>query len=106
IPPENLWGIRAVSSVEVTTPLDEVKAQVGAAAATGGWLPLVFHHICDGCNRYGVTEAWFAELLAWLATQPDIEVRTVGDVIGGPVKPVVPGRSLTPTGPRQLLQNG
>jgi uncharacterized protein (DUF2267 family) len=57
----------------------------------GGWVQLVFHHLCDQCDAYSITEANFTALLDWLQTQaPDAVVRTTFDVIGGPVNPPVP----------------
>jgi peptidoglycan/xylan/chitin deacetylase (PgdA/CDA1 family) len=106
IPPENALAIRSVDSVESTTALEDVEQQVRAAAARGGWLPIVFHHVCDGCNPYGVAPAWYSAFLDFLATEPGVTVQTVGDVVAGPVTPAVAGDPLTPTGPRQLLQNG
>jgi peptidoglycan/xylan/chitin deacetylase (PgdA/CDA1 family) len=106
LPPENVWAIRSVDSVESTTVLEDVEQQVRAAVAKGGWLPIVFHHVCDGCNPYGVTAQWFSAFLDFLAAEPGVSVQTVGDVIAGPVNPAVPGDPLTQTSSSQLLQNG
>jgi peptidoglycan/xylan/chitin deacetylase (PgdA/CDA1 family) len=106
IPPENIDAIRAIDSFEATSDLVVAEDQVRAAQAAGGWLPLTFHHICDGCNEYGVSAAWFSALLDFLAAQPDITVARVSDVIGGAVQPPVPAATLTTTSPAQLLQNG
>jgi peptidoglycan/xylan/chitin deacetylase (PgdA/CDA1 family) len=106
IPPENIYAIRAVDSYESTSDLAVAVAQVRAAQAAGGWLPLTFHHICDGCNQYAVSAAWFGALLDFLAAQPDITVARVRDVVGGDVQPAVAATSLTTTSATQMLQNG
>jgi peptidoglycan/xylan/chitin deacetylase (PgdA/CDA1 family) len=105
VPPELIYAIRAVDSFEIDTSLAVVEDQIRAAQAVGGWLPLTVHHVCDGCNQYGVTAEWFTQLLDFLAAQPDITVLPVGDVIGGPVTPAVPSTPLTPTSANALLQN-
>jgi peptidoglycan/xylan/chitin deacetylase (PgdA/CDA1 family) len=105
LPPENVYAIRAVDSFEAGTQLGVVEDQIRAAQAAGGWLPLTVHHVCDGCNEYGVTADWFSQLLDFLAAQPDITVLPVGEVVGGPVAPAVPATPLTPTTAGALLQN-
>jgi hypothetical protein len=58
----------------------------------GGWVQLVFHHICNNCDAYSITAANFQALLGWLqADAPNGSVEeTTTQVIGGPVNPPVP----------------
>jgi len=43
---------------------------VTSAEGQGGWLPLVFHHICDNdCNAYSISTADFSAFLNWLQTR-------------------------------------
>ena len=57
----------------------------------GGWVQLVFHHLCDGCDAYSITPANFTALLDWLqprAAQGTV-VETTTQVVGGPAQPPV-----------------
>ena len=57
----------------------------------GGWLPLVFHHVCTGsrCGGLAVRATLLDNFTRWLAQRQRLgtAVRTVGQVIGGPVRP-------------------
>ena len=77
-----------------TPALDEIKAAIGnAIAGGGGWMPILFHGICDGCSEMAISETSFVALLDWLEEQQalDVTVQTVGEVIGGTVLPAVDG---------------
>jgi peptidoglycan/xylan/chitin deacetylase (PgdA/CDA1 family) len=106
IPPRDPYAMRAPDSVEQAATVDSITQYVkNAQAHGGGWVMLVFHHICDGCNAYGISADEFSQVLDWLASQPDVSVQTVGDVVGGPVNPAVPAPPLTPVSASNLLQN-
>jgi hypothetical protein len=64
----------------------------GAVTHGGGWVQLVFHHLCDGCDAYSITPANFDSLLDWLQDQAvnNVVVRTTHEVIGGSVQPPIP----------------
>lgn len=55
----------------------------------GGWVPLVFSKICV-CPADGdaISPDVFAAFLTWLEKRPGVTVRTVDQVMGGPLKPV------------------
>ena len=100
IPPVNRWEIRTQPSIRAWTPLDQLQAMVtNAEAAGGGWVPLVFHSICDGCDPdgYSTSHATLQAFLDWLAPRSanGTIVRTVAQVIGGPTTP--PPASTTDT---------
>ena len=67
-----------------------MKAQVKAAMTSGGWLPLVLHAVCDGCSSIGFEPTTLAAFLDWLEAQRSmgVVVKTVGEVAGGPLRPV------------------
>jgi len=76
-------------SVKGSTNLEEYVTQ--AKRHGGGWVPLVFHHVCDACaDPYSIQTKQFAAFLDWLKAQ-GTTVRTVGEVIGGTMRPTVPG---------------
>jgi peptidoglycan/xylan/chitin deacetylase (PgdA/CDA1 family) len=58
-------------------PTDIHQEVAGAQAHSGGWVQLVFHHVCDRCARYSITPRHLAGLLAWLRHRRGILVRTV-----------------------------
>jgi hypothetical protein len=62
-----------------------------AAEQGGGWVQIVFHHLCDGCDAYAITPADLDALLGWLETRAGngISVQTTHQVVGGPVNPPV-----------------
>ena len=57
----------------------------------GGWVQLVFHHVCDQCDAYSITPAHLDEFLTWLDGQAGngVSVQTTQQVIGGAAKPPV-----------------
>ena len=68
-------------------------AVTAAVNGGGGWVPLMFHDVCSGCSSIAISAADLSALLDWLAGQAPngVVVKTVGDVVGGPVRASVPG---------------
>ncbi|MBJ8337278.1 polysaccharide deacetylase family protein [Antrihabitans sp. YC3-6] len=95
IPPETPYFTKASSQAENTWTLADFKQRVQDAQQKGGWLQLTFHRLCtEDCNRIAVTDALFNQFVSWLATKNadgSVLVRTVGDVIGGPVQEPIQG---------------
>jgi putative cell wall-binding protein len=107
IPPANPYLTAAADQVTNTWTVDDMKKWVtDAEAAGGGWVQLTFHHVCATGNTCGFTSAdpttsaaQFDEFTTWLAAWQDgstKQVKTVNEVIGGAVQPVVPGAAITP----------
>jgi peptidoglycan/xylan/chitin deacetylase (PgdA/CDA1 family) len=91
LPPADPYVVRTVSSVETTTTLQDLRDQVlQAEAGGGGWVTFVIHDVCDGCGTLAISPATLEAFLAWLSER-GTQVRTVHEVIGGAVKPPVPG---------------
>ncbi len=101
IPPTNLYDLRTPPSVKPETTLEDLQGYVTAAEPSGAWVPIVFHHVCDGCSTIAVSPATLAAFLDWLATSGN-SVLTVDEVIGGDVQPGVPGPQPAPA---NMLQN-
>jgi peptidoglycan/xylan/chitin deacetylase (PgdA/CDA1 family) len=93
IPPEDSYALRAFSSVQRTTTLEDLEKLItDTEAAGGGWVLVQFHNICDdNCDQYSTTEAYFTAFLDWLQPRQanGTIVRTVHEVIGGVVNPPV-----------------
>ena len=68
------------------------------AETNGGWLPFVFHHVCDACSPQSIRASVLDQFLGWLQPRsgPTIRttVKTVQQVVAGGVRPAV-----TPTPP-------
>jgi endoglucanase len=93
IPPADPYATRTPPNPKQGTTLETIEGYVtGAVTHGGGWVQLVFHHLCDGCDAYSITPANFDSLLDWLQGQApnNVVVRTTHEVIGGSVQPPVP----------------
>ena len=90
IPPRDPFQTRTVNSVMKTTSLGAIENYVIAAERSGGgWVQIVFHYVCDGCDPYSVTAATLDQFIAWLATRARLgtTVETVRQVINTPFHP-------------------
>ncbi|MEE9345958.1 MAG: Ig-like domain-containing protein [Methylococcales bacterium] len=102
-PPSNTYYISTNNSVISTTTLNDLKSYVIQAETNGGgWVPLVFHRICDGCSALGVSPAILNNFLTWLEAREteDTYVRTVHQVMTGDFPPPPPP---PPLGPNLLI---
>jgi peptidoglycan/xylan/chitin deacetylase (PgdA/CDA1 family) len=84
IPPPRPFRTRAESSVQQGTTLKTLERYVvRAEQAGGGWVQIVFHQVCDGCDRYSISESRFGRFVAWLARRRSngTTARTVRRVI-------------------------
>jgi peptidoglycan/xylan/chitin deacetylase (PgdA/CDA1 family) len=84
IPPPNRWEIRTIPSIRAWHTLADLQSIVRRAeAAGGGWVPIVLHHICDGCDPegYSTSPSVLRAFLAWLAPRSSTGtyVRTMRD---------------------------
>jgi peptidoglycan/xylan/chitin deacetylase (PgdA/CDA1 family) len=93
IPPADAYATRTPPNPKQGTTDATIEGYVMAAEQHGGgWVQLVFHHICNSCDAYSITATNFQALLNWLqadATNGSV-VETTAQVIGGPVNPPVP----------------
>jgi peptidoglycan/xylan/chitin deacetylase (PgdA/CDA1 family) len=80
IPPRDPYAIAMAPAVRSTTTLEQLQSYVNAADGSG-WVVLLFHHVCDGCDSYAIAPETLTAFLDWLA--PRAAVRTVHDVIAG-----------------------
>jgi peptidoglycan/xylan/chitin deacetylase (PgdA/CDA1 family) len=92
IPPADPYATRTPPNPKQGTTVATIEGYVTAAAQNGGgWVQLVFHHICNQCDAYSITASNFQTLLNWLNSNGTngIVVETTNQVIGGPVNPPV-----------------
>jgi peptidoglycan/xylan/chitin deacetylase (PgdA/CDA1 family) len=70
LPPADAYATRTPANVKSGTTLATIQSYItGAEAHGGGWVQLVFHHVCDHCDAYSVTLEDFGALLDWLAAR-------------------------------------
>ncbi len=103
LPPSNPYYIATNASVASTTTLADLKGYVTQVELNGGgWVPLVFHRVCDGCNTLAVSPAMLDSFLTWLEARESQStyVRTVHEVMSGDYPAPPPPPQL---GPNQLL---
>jgi peptidoglycan/xylan/chitin deacetylase (PgdA/CDA1 family) len=98
IPAPNLFATRTQSSIRSWTTVQDLQNAVTNAEATGGWVTFVFHHICDGCDSYAITQSNLQAFIDWLQPRSanGTVVKTVRDVIGGPLQPAPSVADQTP----------
>jgi len=100
IPPADPFHVRAPDSVDNNWTVADVQQLVTQAETSGGgWVPITFHHICNGCaTGYSFSPANLTTFLDWLqARVPNgTVVKTVDQVIGGNEKPAVNGPAAPP----------
>lgn len=101
IPPGNPYRILTADNPQSTTTLDTIESYVtGAETHGGGWVIIVFHNICDGCETFSTSQSTLQGFLDWLQPRAanGTVVQTINQVIGGSVQPS-PGTadSLAPT---------
>jgi len=92
IPPADAYATRTPPNPKKGTTLATIEGYVTSAEASGGgWVQLVFHHVCNGCDAYSITPANLTALLDWLQPRSATGtiVLTTHEVIGGPVHPPV-----------------
>jgi peptidoglycan/xylan/chitin deacetylase (PgdA/CDA1 family) len=96
VPATDPYRVRGNSST--TDSLTGVEQYVRQALDQPGtsWVPLIFHRFCTSaaaCAKEKGDEYMslsdFGALLDWLAQQPEVDVRTVQQVVGGAVQPSV-----------------
>jgi peptidoglycan/xylan/chitin deacetylase (PgdA/CDA1 family) len=109
IPPTNPWALKTPDSIKNYTTLEDMENYVlQAEQHGGGWVPLVMHHVCNGCDPYSVTPVQLDTFLSWLSARASrgTVVKTVDQVMGGSLKPSVDGPPApSPLSTTNLLRN-
>lgn len=81
----NPYVLKALPYIVDDTDLSKMKRYVGNTRKEGGgWVILIFHHVCDGCDYFSVKPDVMAAFIAWLNDQQErsrIQVETIGQVI-------------------------
>ena len=86
IPPQDVYGLRAMPYIVSDTRFPKMTRYVTEVENNGGgWVIFVFHHVCDGCDQYAIKSNVFSEFVQWLSVQRSngLIVKTVGEAAGG-----------------------
>jgi peptidoglycan/xylan/chitin deacetylase (PgdA/CDA1 family) len=87
-------AVRSPTSIKCNATLADLQREVTTAERRGGgWVPMVFHHVCDNCGRNAVSPALLREFVSWLAARRarGTVTRTVDQMVGGELAAPVPG---------------
>lgn len=85
IPPLDAFLLRAYPYIVRDTSFSKLQRYVaGVRNEGGGWLILIFHHVCKGCDYFAVRPEVMERFIPWLAeeqAQGRVKVRTVGEIM-------------------------
>jgi peptidoglycan/xylan/chitin deacetylase (PgdA/CDA1 family) len=85
IPPTDAFMLRAYPYIVGDTSFSKLQRYVsGMRKESGGWMILIFHHVCDACDYFAVQPDVLQRFIRWLAeeqAQGRIQVRSVGEII-------------------------
>lgn len=88
LPPSDDYRVRTASQSRMIADLEE--RVMRAESAGGGWVPLVFTKVCVcPTDTKAISPGDFTAFVKWLDQRPETTVvKTVDQVMGGPLKPV------------------
>jgi len=85
------YALRAFPYIVSDTDFPKLQRYVtGTRQQSGGWVILIFHHLCDSCDYYAVKPDILNRFIRWLAEQQSLRrlrVMTVGEVVRQEVSP-------------------
>ncbi len=85
VPPPDAFALRGFPYVVSDTDFNKlVRYVTGTRKDGGGWVILIFHHVCDNCDYFSVQPDVLDRFAGWLADQQssgNLTVRTVGEVM-------------------------
>lgn len=88
IPPQDPYNLRSPDSVENTTTLQDLVKRITVAwDHGGGWVVYTFHTLGSGTDQYSVSPEVYDQLLSFLKSAGNVQVRTVGDVMTNGLPP-------------------
>jgi peptidoglycan/xylan/chitin deacetylase (PgdA/CDA1 family) len=82
IPPANAYQVQTPEWFARPWTLADLQGWITQAETHGGgWVPLVFHDICDGCANGSISASDLQAFLDWLQTRPNDVVETIRQVV-------------------------
>lgn len=68
LPPQDPFYLRTPGSARINTSLAMLEGYVTQTEMNGGgWVHIVMHHVCDGCDTYSISRETLGAFLDWLA---------------------------------------
>lgn len=98
-PPASPFLVRTPDSIKSSTTLSDMQRYVTEAEESGGgWVPLVFHRVCESCDRLATSPETLSAFLAWLKGRAGsgTVVRTMAEAMGHGDPPPPPGSGPPP----------
>lgn len=93
IPPGDAYALQAMPYIVSDTKFAKMSRYVKEVEnGGGGWAIFIFHHVCGGCDKYAIDIDTFTKFAEWIGSQQvnnGLIIKTVGEVVGGEVKPAV-----------------
>ncbi len=87
IPPADRYALSAYPYIVSDTTVGKLRRYVAEIRNNGGgWIILIFHHVCDSCDFFSVKPDVLQKFIVWLGeeqSQNNVHVLTVRDVIEG-----------------------
>jgi hypothetical protein len=84
LPAPDPYALLAFPYIVSDTDLGKLQRYIaGTRKDGGGWVILIFHHVCDSCDYFSVRLDVFQKFVTWLAGQQGlghVTVKTVGEV--------------------------
>ena len=91
LPAADAYALRAFPYVVADSNFPKLQRYVtGTRQEGGGWVILIFHHVCDGCDYFAVKPDVLSRFLRWLGQEESLQrlqVKTVRDVMEGKATP-------------------
>lgn len=85
IPPPDPFALRAYPYIVSDTSFSKLRRYVSDMRNQGGgWMILIFHHVCDGCDNFSVRPDVLSTFIEWLSSeqaQGRLNVGTVGEIV-------------------------
>jgi peptidoglycan/xylan/chitin deacetylase (PgdA/CDA1 family) len=92
VPPGDVYALQAMPYIVKDVRLPKMLRYITQVEdAGGGWVIFIFHHVCQKCDQYSIDPETFKQFAQWLKESQanGLVVKTVGEVVGGDVKPGV-----------------
>jgi peptidoglycan/xylan/chitin deacetylase (PgdA/CDA1 family) len=99
LPPKDSLAVRSNPYVSGAMTLARLQSWVTQAESHGGgWVPLMFHDICNGCDDASVSASDFGAFLDWLKARASkgTVVATVREALTGNLPPPPPSDTTPP----------
>ena len=93
IPPLDRWATRAARGIGTDDSLADMQGYVTQAENNGGgWVQILIHQVCDGCDTLSISLSQLNAFLDWLQPRAanGTVVQTVGEVMSGTGPPPPP----------------